>query len=83
VRSGQYWALAHFSRAFRRGGRRIESYGEFEGISHAACVNPDGTTAAVVANTAAERTIFLRLGGSEAELRLPPDSVTTLSWKTV
>ncbi len=83
VRSGQYWALAHFSRAFRRGARRIESYGEFEGISHAACVNPDGTTAAVVANTAAERTILLKLGGSEAELLLPPDSVTTLSWKTV
>jgi len=56
---------------------------EFEGLSHAASVNPDGTTAVLVANTAAARAIFPRLGGSEAELRLPPESVTTLSWKTV
>jgi glucosylceramidase len=80
-RSGQYWALAQFSRAFRRGAKRIESSGEFEGVSHVACANPDGTTAAVVTNSAAERTILLRLGGAEAEIHLPADSLTTLSWK--
>jgi glucosylceramidase len=80
-RSGQYWALAHFARAFRRGARRIESAGEVGGVAHVACVNPDGRMAAVVTNSAAERKIVLRLGGSEAEVRLPADSITTLDWK--
>ena len=81
-RSGQYWALAHYSRAFRRGARRIESSGELAGVSHVACVNPDGTTAAVVTNSAAERNILLRVGGAESEIRLPADSITTLTWKS-
>jgi glucosylceramidase len=80
-RSGQYWALAHFSRAFRRGARRIESSGELAGVAHAACVNPGGTMSAVVTNSAAEKKIVLRLGSSEAEVRLPADSITTLDWK--
>jgi glucosylceramidase len=82
-RSGQYWALAHYSRAFRRGAHRIESSGEFEGISHAACVNPDGTTAAVLTNSAGERKVLLRLGSRETEISLPADSISTLNWKTV
>jgi glucosylceramidase len=80
-RSGQFWAWSHFSRAFRRGARRIESSGELGGISHVACVNPDGMMAAVLTNSGAERKIFLKLGGSEAELHLPGDSITTLVWK--
>jgi glucosylceramidase len=83
TRSGQYWAFAHFSRAVRRGARRIESSGEFKGVSHVAAVNPDGTMAAVLTNAASERKIRLRLGGKEAEVRLPADSVTTLTWRTV
>ena len=82
TRSGQYWAFAHFSRALRRGARRIESSGDFPGISHVACVNPDGTMAAVFTNSAGERTLLMRLGGKECEVRLPADSVTTLTWKT-
>jgi len=81
-RSGQYWALAHFSRAFRRGARRIESSGQLEGVSHVACVNPDGSTAAVVTNSGAERKIFLRVGSAESEIHLPGDSITTLTWKS-
>jgi glucosylceramidase len=81
TRSGQYWAFTHFSRAFRRGARRIESSGEIAGVSHVACENPDGTTAAVLTNAATERKIFLRLGGAETEIRLPADSVTTLTWR--
>jgi O-glycosyl hydrolase len=72
--------LAHFSRALRRGARRIESSGEFKGVSHAAFLNPDGAMAAVLTNAAAERKILLRLSGREAEVRLPADSVTTLTW---
>ena len=80
TRSGQYWAFTHFSRAMRRGARRIESSGELEGVSHVAFVNPDGSMAAVLTNAAAERKILLRLNGRESEVRLPADSVTTLTW---
>jgi glucosylceramidase len=80
TRSGQYWAFTHFSRAVRRGAKRIESSGEFEGVSHVAFVNPDGSMAAVLTNAAAERKILLRLNGRESEVRLPADSVTTLTW---
>jgi glucosylceramidase len=80
TRSGQYWAFTHFSRAIRRGARRIESSGEFKGVSHVAFANPDGTMAAVLTNAAAERKILLRLSGRETEVRLPADSVTTLTW---
>lgn len=81
TRSGQYWALAHFARAFRRGAQRIESWGELAHVSHVACLNPDGTTAAILTNSGAERKILLRLGGSEAEILLPGSSMTTLTWK--
>ena len=81
TRSGQYWAFAHFSRALRRGAKRIESSGECKGVSHAAFVNPDRTMAAILTNTAAERKIVLRMNGGETEVRLPADSVTTLTWR--
>jgi glucosylceramidase len=82
IRSGQYWALAHFSRAIRRGARRIESSGDLPGVSHTACLNPGGSTVAVLTNADAQREVLLRLGGMEAEVRLPADSVTTLTWAT-
>ncbi|HKE27619.1 MAG TPA: glycoside hydrolase family 30 beta sandwich domain-containing protein [Bryobacteraceae bacterium] len=82
TRSGQYWALAHYSRAIRRGANRIGSSGELKGVSHFASVNPDGGTAAVLTNTETERDVVLRLNGSEVEVHLPADSVTTLSWGT-
>ena len=68
TRSGQYWAFTHFSRAMRRGARRIESSGDFEGVSHVACVNPDGSMAGTSgsrAGTASSATCI---------------SVTTLTW---
>lgn len=82
IRSGQYWALAHFSRAIQRGARRIESSGDLPGVSHTACLNPGGSTVAVLTNADAQREVLLRLGGMETEVRLPADSVTTLTWAT-
>jgi glucosylceramidase len=81
ARSGQFWALNHFSRVIRRGARRIESSGEVVGVSHVACVNPDGTTAAVLTNSDAAKTVLVRVNGMETEVYLAADSVTTLSWK--
>ena len=53
TRSGQYWAFAHYSKAVKRGARRIESTGQVEGVSHVAFTNPDGSTAVVITNTRA------------------------------
>jgi glucosylceramidase len=80
TRSGQYWALNHYSHAIRRGAYRIESSGELRGVSHFACVNPDGGTAAVLTNRETEKQILLRVNVMETEVHLPADSVTTLSW---
>jgi glucosylceramidase len=80
TRSGQYWALAHYSRAMRRGARRFDSLGGIAGLSHVAFANPDGSKVVVLTNPGAARTARLRLGDMMAEAALPADSVTTLSW---
>jgi glucosylceramidase len=80
ARSGQYWALAHYSRALRRGARRIDSHGDIEGVSHAAFTNPDGEGVLVLANTRADRTVQLQMAGMVAEAAVPADSVMTLTW---
>jgi glucosylceramidase len=81
VRSGMYWALAHYSRAIRRGARRFESEGSLEKVSHVAFANPDGSCAAVLTNAGAERTARLRLAGRAVDVALPADSVTSLTWR--
>jgi glucosylceramidase len=81
TRSGQYWAMAHYSRAIRRGARRMESAGDLAGVSHVAFANPDGTKAAVLTNAGAARKIVLRMRGMEAEVSLPDNSITTLTWR--
>jgi glucosylceramidase len=80
IPSGQYWALVHYSHAVRRGARRFESRGALKGVFHAAFANPDGSRAMVLTNAGADRTVWLRLCGLEAEVDLPGDSVVTLTW---
>jgi glucosylceramidase len=81
VRTGQYWALAHFSHAARRGGRRFDSQGEPEKVSHVGFAYPDGRRALVLANTGKETNARLRMGDLSAEVSLPESSVLTLSWQ--
>ena len=81
TRSGQYWALAHYSRAIRRGARRLESSSSLEGVSHVAFANPDGTKAVVLTNAGSERKATLRMAGMETAVNLPADSITTLTWR--
>jgi glucosylceramidase len=81
VRSGMYWALAHYSRAVRRGARRVASEGQLDGVSHVAFVNPDGTSVAILTNAAADRAARLMLAGMSAEVTLPKDSITTMTWR--
>ena len=82
TRSGMYRALLHYSRDIRRGARRIESSGNLEGVSHVAFANPDGGIAAVLTNAGADKKALLRMSGMEAEIGLPNDSVTTLTWRS-
>ena len=81
VRTGQYWALAHYALAARRGARRFDSQGQVEKVSHVAFVKPDGSQALVLTNTGAERKIRLRLANMSADVSLPQASVLTLTWK--
>jgi glucosylceramidase len=81
TRSGQYWAFAHYSRAFRRSSTVIQSEGEIKDVCHVVAGNPDGTYAAVLTNTgAARRTVRIKQGNNALEVPLPPDSVVNLVW---
>src|SRR5258708_17187332 len=51
-RSGQYWAFAHYSRAFRRGATVLPSDAGIKNISHLPAQNPDSAHALVLKNTA-------------------------------
>ena len=78
--SGQYWAFGHFSRAVRRGARRIESAGELAGVDHVAFENPGGGRCALVTNTGPARKVVVRVGNRQAEVSTEANSVTTLMW---
>lgn len=80
IRSGQYWALAHYSRAIRRGARCFHSAGQLENVSHVAASNPDGTSALVLTNSGPATDARLLLAGMTATVPLPADSVVTLLW---
>ncbi len=80
TRSGQYWAFAHYSKAVRRGARRIDSKGTVANVSHVAFVNPDGANVAVLTNTGADTKVRLQMAGMMAEVALPEKSVATLTW---
>jgi len=78
--SGQYFALAHYARAIRRGARRFESHGGPQGITHVGFTNPDGSKALVVTNPGSETSVRVDLADMMTEVALPADSVTTLTW---
>jgi glucosylceramidase len=79
-RSGQFWGMAHFSRFVRRGARRIDSQCASSDLDHVAFQNADGQYVVVVTNPGPARSASLRLGKSQAEVSLEPDSLNTFSW---
>ena len=81
IRSGQYWALAHYSRAIRRGARRFESQSVAANLGHIAFENPSGEKVLVLTNLGAARTIQLNQGLSSANVSLEENSIATLVWK--
>ena len=80
TRSGQFWALAQFSRFIRRGARRFDSQGAIPDLEHVGLENPDGQRILVLSNAAVDRTVTLQLGTMAADVNLKKDSVTTLVW---
>jgi len=81
TRSGQFWALAQFSRFIRRGALRFDSQGMIPDLDHVGLENPDGQRIIVLSNAAVDRTVTLQLDAMAAEVNLKKDSVTTLVWK--
>ena len=79
--SGQYWALAHFSRFIRPGSIIVASESKQSEIKHVAARTPDGKIVLVLTNKGAAREVTIRLGAQTALVALPSDSVSTLSWK--
>jgi glucosylceramidase len=80
-RSGQYWALAHYAQALRRGARRFDSQSPAVDLQHVAFENPDGQRVLVVTNPRSARTIELRLANMTAVMPLKTNSVTTITWR--
>jgi glucosylceramidase len=80
TRSGQFWALAHYSKVIQRGAHIFASSGDLQNISHVAAENPDGGRVLVLTNTEREQTVQVALEEQALSLTLPPDSVTTLVW---
>lgn len=79
-RSGQYWALGHFSRYVRRGAKVIASTGSLPGLDHVAFLNPDGSRVLVIANSGAASEATCVADNRHLSLSLPANSVVTLQW---
>jgi len=80
TRSGQYWALAHFARAVRRGAHRFASESNKGEVKHVAFENPDGTRSLLLTNSGPGRSLTIRMATAQADIRLDQNSVTTLAW---
>jgi len=81
--SGQYWALAHYSRSIQKGSRRIHSQGTPNNVSHVAVLNPDGACAMILTNTGESRTVSVAVSHRTAQVHLPADSLLTLVWNPI
>jgi glucosylceramidase len=81
IRSGQYWALAHFSRLLRRGARRFESQGTAADLVHIAFENPGGERMVVLTNSGPARNVVLNQGQRSAAISMEGNSVSTLVWR--
>jgi glucosylceramidase len=78
MRSGQYWALARYSRNVRRGARVIATNCSLADVEHIAFANPDGSFVLVATNQGKDREIACRFREKSLCATLPADSVLTL-----
>jgi glucosylceramidase len=78
--SGQYWALAHFSRFVKRGAKRFHSEGA-DDLPHVAFENNNGKRVVIITNpTNTKRTIEIRCQEESASVLLGNNSLATLEW---
>ena len=86
TRSGQYWALAHYSRHVKRGAKVVHSAPAHQGANSATAVsqvafrNPDGKYVLVVANKGPEQPVQVQCGGNVLEFKAAANSIHTLEW---
>jgi len=80
ARGPNYWVLKHLTHAAARGAKVIDSRGSIEKVGHVAVANPDGRVSLVVSNTGDARKVQVKMGGAAAEIPLPANSLTNLSW---
>ena len=76
-RSGQYWAMRHFSPFVYRHAFRVQSAGGAKDLYHCAFENPDGSLVVVLTNPGGARTCQLQIRKQVANLELSPNSITT------
>jgi glucosylceramidase len=80
TRSPRYWVLKHFTHAAGRGAKVVDSRGDIAKVAHVAFLRPDGRKSLVLSNTGADRNVQVRVGGAGAEVSLPGNSMTNLTW---
>ncbi len=83
TRSGQFYALGHFSRFVQRGARYLPSDGHLlpDYYSHAAFRNPDGSHVLVIGNSLNENHwLTVECGDRRARVWVLRNSITTLTW---
>ena len=78
--SGQYWAIAHFSKFIRPGSTIIASESTRNDVKHVAARTPDGKTVVVLTNPGSATEVVLRSGAQTTLVSLPGDSVSTVTW---
>ena len=81
TRNIEYYAFGHASRFVQQGARRVDSEGGTKGLDHVAFTNPDGSTALIVSNSAAEaRRFTVQAPGQRFSYELPASGVATFTW---
>ncbi len=81
TRNIEYYAFGHASRFVHQGARRVDSNGDVKGLDHVAFTNPDGSTALIVSNSAAEpRRFTVQAPGRRFGYELPASGVVTFTW---
>ena len=78
--SGQYYAIAHFSKFVKKGAVRLDSQAKIDGLEQVAFQNPDGQFVLIVTNGGAERSLQVAIGGKQFVVSLGADSIATLTW---
>ncbi len=79
TRSGQYWAMRHFSQHLRRDAVRVASHSDATDLRHVAFAQPDGSIVLVLTNSGGERSMSLSIQGQTGHVAIPANSMVTLT----